>query len=118
MLNFAGLAAQFRWRTQEARERGFKKALEFENRVREVIQEVANAIDSGAIKCPEIALNGNASLDITVDMNPPAQGFPDIVLGNVGVEVKFTESDTWRCIANSVLKGTVKSYAQIQQRHL
>lgn len=34
-----------------------------------------------------------------------AQGFPDIVLGVFGVEVKSTESDTWRTIANSVSEG-------------
>ena len=45
-----------------------------------------------------------APLELSVDMHPPAQGFPDIVLGDVGIEAKFTESDTWRCIANSVLE--------------
>ena len=43
-------------------------------------------------------------LGLVVDMHPPAQAFPDIVLGNVGIEVKYTEADTWRCIANSVLE--------------
>lgn len=33
------------------------------------------------------------------------QGFPDIVVGAFGVEVKATESDSWRCIANSVSEG-------------
>ncbi|WP_386683067.1 hypothetical protein [Loktanella sp. R86503] len=33
------------------------------------------------------------------------QAFPDIVIGNFGVEVKATESDSWRCIANSVSEG-------------
>ncbi len=33
------------------------------------------------------------------------QGFPDIVVGRFGVEVKATESDNWRCIANSVSEG-------------
>ncbi|MEM5501221.1 hypothetical protein WNY59_06425 [Ahrensia kielensis] len=33
------------------------------------------------------------------------QGFPDIVVGSFGVEVKATESDSWRCIANSVSEG-------------
>lgn len=33
------------------------------------------------------------------------QGFPDIVLGRFGIEVKMTQSDSWRCIANSVSEG-------------
>lgn len=33
------------------------------------------------------------------------QGFPDIVIGKFGAEVKATESDSWRCIANSVSEG-------------
>ncbi|WGI22251.1 hypothetical protein [Amylibacter sp. IMCC11727] len=33
------------------------------------------------------------------------QGFPDIAIGKFGVEVKATESDKWRCIANSVSEG-------------
>lgn len=33
------------------------------------------------------------------------QGFPDIVCENFGVEVKATESDSWRSIANSVSEG-------------
>lgn len=33
------------------------------------------------------------------------QGFPDIVCGKFGVEVKATESDNWRSIANSVSEG-------------
>jgi len=33
------------------------------------------------------------------------QGFPDIVVGNFGAEVKATESNSWRCIANSVSEG-------------
>ena len=90
--------------THEAQNIGFKKSLEFENRVREVIQEVSNAVDSGEVHIPCALTEGDLPLGLIVDMNPPAQGFPDVVLGDVGVEVKFTESDTWRCIANSVLE--------------
>lgn len=32
------------------------------------------------------------------------QAFPDIAMGEYGVEVKFTLNDTWRSIANSVLE--------------
>lgn len=92
--------------TSEARTTGFKKALEFERRVREVTQEQANIIDQNIKSLPlDNRLDEtDFPLSITVDMNPPAQAFPDIVLGDVGIEVKFTEADTWRCIANSVLE--------------
>lgn len=90
--------------TQEARCHGFKKALEFEHRVREVTQIISNEIDSVRDVLSEGIAYSDLPLNLHVDMNPPAQAFPDIVLGNVGIEVKFTESDTWRCIANSVLE--------------
>ncbi|WP_411957396.1 hypothetical protein [Paracoccus homiensis] len=38
-------------------------------------------------------------------MDLRVQGFPDIAVGEYGVEVKCTESDSWRCIANSVSEG-------------
>ena len=90
--------------TDEARTIGFKKALEFEHRVREVAQEEIFAIDASKDDPLLLLFADQLPLNITVDMNPPAQAFPDVVLGEVGIEVKFTESDTWRCIANSVLE--------------
>lgn len=90
--------------TSEARTIGFTRALVFENRVREVTQEVADSLDSGDDSTFLSRFSSDMPLDLHVDMNPPAQWFPDIVLGDVGIEVKFTESDTWRCIANSVLE--------------
>ena len=42
------------------------------------------------------------SLGLKVNLNPPAQQFPDIALGEYGIEVKFTENDTWRSVANSI----------------
>ena len=90
--------------TTEAQTTGFTKALIFENRVREVTQFVANSLDSGSKPGLVSQYPGEFPLSLLVDMNPPAQGFPDIVLGDVGIEVKFTEADTWRCIANSVLE--------------
>lgn len=92
--------------TEEARTIGFKKALVFEKRVREITRIEADKLDND-IAAQHGALAEYAQefpLSITVDMNPPAQTFPDIVLGDVGIEVKFTEADTWRCIANSVLE--------------
>ena len=90
--------------TIEARTSGFTKALVFENRVREITQKVSDEIDAG--RYHELLANvlDDLPLGIHIDMHPPAQGFPDVVLGDVGIEVKFTEADTWRCIANSVLE--------------
>lgn len=73
--------------TKEARESGFGSSTIFENRVREVLAELTKE-------------DGN----IEVDFNSPAQAFPDIALGEFGVEVKYTKTDTWRSIANSVLE--------------
>jgi hypothetical protein len=39
-------------------------------------------------------------------MSPEAQVFPDIVIGEFGIEVKFVNADSWRSIANSVFEGT------------
>jgi hypothetical protein len=80
--------------TEEARSAGFKSAMQFENRVREVIQSLTIA-------------HG-----VKIDFNPHPQAFPDIAMGEFGVEVKFTLNDTWRSVANSVLEtqriGSVK----------
>jgi hypothetical protein len=43
---------------------------------------------------------------LAVDFNPHPYAFPDIVLGKLGVEVKFTTNDTWRSVANSVFEST------------
>ena len=59
----------------------------FEDFVRETIQDVLRSKGHDAA------------------MDPRVQGFPDIAIGNFGVEVKCTESDSWRCIANSVSEG-------------
>ncbi|WP_218418116.1 hypothetical protein [Alteromonas lipotrueae] len=44
----------------------------------------------------------NSTID--VDFSPHPQAFPDIELGEYGVEVKYTTSDSWRSVANSVLE--------------
>lgn len=88
--------------THEARQTGFTKALEFEARVRAVVQDEADTMDQETA-AGDTATNGER-LNLQVDTQPPAQAFPDIVLGDCGIEVKFTESDSWRCIANSVLE--------------
>lgn len=73
--------------TAEARANSFKTSSQFENRVREVLQDLTADDNS-----------------FEIDFNPPPQAFPDIAMGEYGVEVKFTLNDTWRSIANSVLE--------------
>jgi hypothetical protein len=73
--------------TVEARQEIFSSSPQFEKRVREVLRDLTN-------KYPEIE----------IDFNPRPQAFPDIAVGNFGVEVKFTLNDTWRSVANSVLE--------------
>lgn len=73
--------------TEEANRAIFKDAKHFENRVREVLQE---------------AVKGDTS--VTIDFDPHPQAFPDIAVGQFGVEVKFTLNDTWRSVANSILE--------------
>lgn len=72
--------------TSEARSQGFGSAKAFENRVREVARDLIT------------------DQNIEIDLDPPAQGFPDIAAGEFGIEVKFTTNDTWLSIANSVLE--------------
>jgi hypothetical protein len=72
--------------TIEARNDIFRTSACFENRVREVLDETLND------PCIEI------------DFKPHPQAFPDIAVGDFGVEVKFTLNDTWRSVANSVLE--------------
>jgi len=67
----------------------FKSSSGFENRVREVISDLISLKD----------------IDLEVDFNSHAQAFPDICLGEFGVEVKFTEKDTFKGVANSISQG-------------
>lgn len=64
----------------------FSQSKPFENRVREVIRDLIE------------------NHKIPVDFWPHPFGFPDIVLGEFGVEVKFTVGDNWRSVANSVFE--------------
>jgi hypothetical protein len=60
----------------------------FEARVRTALQELLRAEG------------------VTAELNSRPQVFPDIVYKEFGIEVKFTDSDSWRSIANSVFEGT------------
>jgi hypothetical protein len=67
--------------------KAFHKPADFEIRARERLQKVLEE-------------RGQVSV-----IDPITQSFPDIVVGRFGAEVKATESDSWRCIANSVSEG-------------
>lgn len=43
---------------------------------------------------------------LQVDFQPHPHVFPDICLGQYGIEVKFTAQDTWRSVANSVFESS------------
>jgi len=66
----------------------FSNSKVFENRVRALTQELGK------------------KLGIKVNFEPHPYVFPDIVLGEYGIEVKHTTNDTWRSIANSVFEST------------
>ena len=73
--------------TEEARAAGFKTSAQFETRAREVLSEITKDDET-----------------FQIDFNPRPQAFPDIAMGEYGVEVRFTLNDAWRSIANSVLE--------------
>lgn len=75
--------------TAEAQsESSFTTSKGFENRVREVL----------------VALGKDKNIEI--DFAPHPYIFPDITVGEFGIEVKFTANDTWRSVANSVFEST------------
>lgn len=45
----------------------------------------------------------NLGVDVAAGLHPHA--FPDIRVNGFGVEVKYTEKDTWRAVGNSVFEG-------------
>ena len=79
--------------TQEARTNGFHGAEDFEFGVRRVLGDLLKPW----------------GLEVRPKVN--SQIFPDISVGDYGVEVKFTVADTWRSIANSVFEGSRDSKA-------
>lgn len=67
----------------------FSTSRQFEDRVRELANDIVEE-RSGP-----------------VDFKPDRPYvFPDIVMGDYGIEVKFTANDTWRSVANSVFEST------------
>lgn len=72
--------------TEEARSTPYTTAKDFEYRVRQVVEELIS------------------DTSVSIDFDPHPQAFPDIEVGEFGIEVKFTTNDTWRSVANSVLE--------------
>lgn len=64
----------------------FDTSKNFENRVRDVLNDLGR------------------EYGIDVDYDPHPYVFPDIAIGEFGIEVKFTANDTWRSVANSVFE--------------
>lgn len=79
------LAAALR---EDAVSRGFPTSLSFEDGVRAKINE----------------LGGFQGRKVSVVPKP--QVFPDISIGQFGIEIKHTLSDTWRSVANSISEGS------------
>lgn len=78
----------------EAKAKAFKTSSDFENRIRNLINEMGG-------------YEGNL-----VDLKPHPHIFPDIPLAVEGIEVKFTEKDTWRSVANSIFESTRDNYVE------
>jgi hypothetical protein len=72
--------------SSQARKKVFETSKAFEDRVRDTVTKL--------------------STEMNVDLTPHPYVFPDIVLGEFGIEVKFTTNDTWRSVANSVFEST------------
>jgi hypothetical protein len=66
---------------------GFKSASDFEKAVRETIGKKFQNVGT------------------KLDPHPHPHAFPDISIGRFGVEVKFSEKDSWRNVANSISEG-------------
>ena len=75
--------------TREVRKNAaYQKSREFEQRVREIFIKLGK--EQG----------------VEIELSPHPHIFPDIAFGEFGVEVKATNQDSWRSVANSVFEGT------------
>ena len=72
----------------EANKTLFVTAAEFERRLRVLINNMGG-------------FNGKE-----VTLKPHPHAFPDISIGVFGIEVKHTQKDTWRSVANSILESS------------
>ncbi len=63
-------------------------------------------LDSGSFEnTTRVVLAKHVPKGLEVDFDPHPQAFPDISLGRFGIECKFTRSDSWRTVANSISEG-------------
>jgi hypothetical protein len=87
--DFEGLLSELcnRLTLECTKDNPFTASKVFENRVRQITHALLDRFK------------------IPVDFSPHPYGFPDIVLGKFGIEVKFTTNDTWRSVANSVFES-------------
>jgi hypothetical protein len=65
----------------------YHNPFQFEDRARHLLQELGT------------------NLGFRVNFSPHPQGFPDIALGEFGIEVKVVAADSWRTVGNSVFEG-------------
>lgn len=72
--------------TAEAQQAKYVSSKIFENRVRNVLEELGS------------------QHGVAIDYDPHPYAFPDIAVGEFGLEVKFTTNDTWRSVANSIFE--------------
>jgi hypothetical protein len=86
---------------------------EFENLLENLCQQLNAELERGAKFTRssdfELAVRESASSMLgegAVNFEPHPYVFPDIVVGDFGIEVKFTTNDTWRSVANSVFEST------------
>jgi hypothetical protein len=80
-----------------------------------VLSGIAQRLQAAARKCPfrtarefEDAVRLASRESFGADAVTPTgngQWFPDIAIGRFGIEVKFTENQNWRCVANSILES-------------
>ncbi len=89
-------------------------SVQFEQLLDQLCEKLSKEIQAGAIFIQSKAFETRVReaikdllvrFRIPVDFSPHPYGFPDIVLGEFGIEVKFTANDTWRSVANSVFEG-------------
>jgi hypothetical protein len=83
---------------------------EFEAIVSEVVERLNQTIRisgkfTSSKQFEDTVRNVLASMGLTINYEPHPHVFPDISLGEFGIEVKFTTNDTWRSIANSIFEG-------------
>lgn len=94
----------------------------FEQLLSRVVRDLDSSLASGgpfrdsasfeAAVRRSLEMQGKAE-GVVIDFNPHPHAFPDIVIGKFGIEVKFTDKDTWRSVANSVFESRRDAVVEI-----